>query len=210
MDTRVKTEYDKNVDGVQCGRSMIEMLGVLAIIGVLSVGGIAGYSKAMEMHQLNKWLTSLVQMINDIQIAFSNQKYYSNTEEDITDTLVSANIISSDTIDNNHKDIFGNKLKAFTINWKDYGLRFEIKYEMIAGKNAVNCCKKLYELVNYYNNIWAIGDWSSYTICGKSAPLQYKKDMNCQAYSLNKIMQKCNTCNTQNCNIGVLFSNNPY
>ena len=27
------------------GRSMIEMLGVLAIIGVLSVGGIAGYSK---------------------------------------------------------------------------------------------------------------------------------------------------------------------
>lgn len=31
------------------GRSMIEMLGVLAIIGVLSVGGIAGYSKAMEL-----------------------------------------------------------------------------------------------------------------------------------------------------------------
>lgn len=29
------------------GRSMIEMLGVLAIVGVLSVGGIAGYSKAM-------------------------------------------------------------------------------------------------------------------------------------------------------------------
>ena len=33
---------------------MIEMLGVLAIIGVLSVGGIAGYSKAMEMYKLNK------------------------------------------------------------------------------------------------------------------------------------------------------------
>ena len=31
----------------QTGRSMVEMLGVLAIIGVLSVGGIAGYSKAM-------------------------------------------------------------------------------------------------------------------------------------------------------------------
>ena len=37
-------------DGVQCGRSMIEMLGVLAIIGVLSVGGIAGFSK-MLAHQ---------------------------------------------------------------------------------------------------------------------------------------------------------------
>ena len=29
------------------GRSMVEMLGVLAIIGVLSVGGIAGYRYAM-------------------------------------------------------------------------------------------------------------------------------------------------------------------
>ena len=38
------------------GRSMIEMLGVLAIIGVLSVGGIAGYSKAMEKFKINKIL----------------------------------------------------------------------------------------------------------------------------------------------------------
>ena len=35
---------------------MIEMLGVLAIIAVLSVGGIAGYSKAMEMYKINKTL----------------------------------------------------------------------------------------------------------------------------------------------------------
>ncbi len=33
---------------------MIEMLGVLAIVGVLSIGGIAGYSKAMYNHKLNK------------------------------------------------------------------------------------------------------------------------------------------------------------
>ena len=38
----------------QSDRSMIEMLGVLAIIGVLSVGGIAGYSKAMEKFKLDK------------------------------------------------------------------------------------------------------------------------------------------------------------
>ena len=36
------------------GRSMLEMLGVLAIVGVLSVGGIAGYSKAMEQFKVNK------------------------------------------------------------------------------------------------------------------------------------------------------------
>ena len=37
----------------QCGRAMIEMLGVLAVVGVLSVGGISGYSKAMRMYKSN-------------------------------------------------------------------------------------------------------------------------------------------------------------
>ena len=38
----------------ETGRSMIEMLGVLAIIGVLSVGGIAGYTTAMRSHRANE------------------------------------------------------------------------------------------------------------------------------------------------------------
>ena len=50
-------------DGVQCGRSMIEMLGVLAIIGVLSVGGIAGYTKAMEKIEANKQMHQIQQLI---------------------------------------------------------------------------------------------------------------------------------------------------
>ena len=37
----------------QVGRSMVEIIGVLAIIGVLSVGAIAGYSNAMTKHKLN-------------------------------------------------------------------------------------------------------------------------------------------------------------
>ncbi len=36
------------------GRSMIEMLGVLAIIGVLSVGGIYGYTTAMKKYKANE------------------------------------------------------------------------------------------------------------------------------------------------------------
>ncbi len=37
----------------ETGRSMIEMLGVLAIVGVLSVGGMAGYSKMMSQYRIN-------------------------------------------------------------------------------------------------------------------------------------------------------------
>ncbi len=36
------------------GRSMVEMLGVLAIIGVLSVGGIYGYTVAMNKYRANE------------------------------------------------------------------------------------------------------------------------------------------------------------
>lgn len=37
----------------ESGRSMVEMLGALAIMGVLSIGGISGYKRAMEMNQAN-------------------------------------------------------------------------------------------------------------------------------------------------------------
>ena len=40
------------------GRSMVEMLGVLAIIGVLSVGGIAGYTMAMRKYKANEILNT--------------------------------------------------------------------------------------------------------------------------------------------------------
>ena len=41
---------------LQTGRSMIEMLGVLAIIGVLSIGGLLGYRRAVNNHQANQIL----------------------------------------------------------------------------------------------------------------------------------------------------------
>lgn len=50
----------------QSGRSMVEMLGVLAIIGVLSVGAIAGYSKAMMKYKLNKQAEQLNTVINAV------------------------------------------------------------------------------------------------------------------------------------------------
>ncbi len=60
----------------QSGRSMIEMLGVLAIIGVLSVGGIAGYSKAMQKYRINKTIEQITLIINNIQTFYANQKTY--------------------------------------------------------------------------------------------------------------------------------------
>ena len=60
----------------QNGRSMIEMLGVLAIIGVLSVGGIAGYSKAMTKYRINKTIEQITLIAGNVRTFFAPQKNY--------------------------------------------------------------------------------------------------------------------------------------
>ena len=81
------------VETAQCGRSMIEMLGVLAIVGVLSVGGIAGYSKAMEKFKINKTMEQAAQIINNIQILYAQQKDYDGLH---IDTALQMGVIPDD------------------------------------------------------------------------------------------------------------------
>lgn len=60
------------------GRSMVEMLGVLAIIGVLSAGGLAGYSKAMFKHKLNTTMDQITMLVTNIRTAYGSQGSYSS------------------------------------------------------------------------------------------------------------------------------------
>ncbi len=74
-----KVHEDKNIKQMsyytqETGRSMVEMLGVLAIIGVLSVGAIAGYSKAMFKYKMNKH-TQQISFILDYLIANKEQLF---------------------------------------------------------------------------------------------------------------------------------------
>ena len=69
-----KTALDAPLHAVSSGRSMIEMLGVLAIVGVLSVGGIAGYSKAMEKFKINKTIEQVAQIATNIRTLYAQQK----------------------------------------------------------------------------------------------------------------------------------------
>lgn len=66
----------------QTGRSMIEMLGVLAIIGVLSVGGIAGYSKAMAKYKQNKLGDQISMLITNIRTLYGNNPDYTGLDTD--------------------------------------------------------------------------------------------------------------------------------
>ena len=76
----------------QSGRSMVEMLGVLAIVGVLSVGAIAGYSKAMMKHKINKTLDEISNIVANVRTVF-NGKYEGLDSRTNPDTLKGLNII---------------------------------------------------------------------------------------------------------------------
>ena len=85
----------RQTDVPLCGRSMVEMLGVLAIIGVLSVGAISGYSKAMMKYKLNKQTEQFTQL------------YYAVLQIDITNEnmlpyLEKLNLIPREMISNNN------------------------------------------------------------------------------------------------------------
>ena len=74
----------------QIGRSMIEMLGVLAIIGVLSVGGIAGYSKAMMKFKINKTVQQISEIVANVRTLYAQQKNYNGLG---TETAVQMGVI---------------------------------------------------------------------------------------------------------------------
>ena len=136
----------------QSGRSMIEMLGVLAIIGVLSVGGIAGYSKAMMKYRINKTIEQITLIAGNVRTFFNKGNYYSAnctcytsngcngvSERDGCPIIRKAKILPEDmvTIDNSGKitDIvskWGEKVylyranKAETNDFKAFSIGFKV------------------------------------------------------------------------------------
>ncbi|MBP3687796.1 MAG: type II secretion system protein [Alphaproteobacteria bacterium] len=52
---------------------MIEMLGVLAIVGILSVGAIAGFQKAMRKHKINKLTEQYTLFIQEYLLKYKGE-----------------------------------------------------------------------------------------------------------------------------------------
>ncbi len=81
------------------GRSMVEMLGVLAIIGVLSAAGLAGYSKAMAKHRSNQIIDQFNHIQQSLQSLYARvNTYKSLAGSDGTQMAISLGVFPSDMI----------------------------------------------------------------------------------------------------------------
>ena len=93
------------------GRSMVEMLGVLAIIGVLSVGTISGYSKAMMKYKLNKHTEQMNTLINTVARNVHSFDNIKEGETNLTPYLIKMGEIPTEMVKTNNSDyvydIFG-------------------------------------------------------------------------------------------------------
>ncbi len=67
----------------QIGRSMIEMIGVLAVIGVLSVGGLAGYTKAMMQYRANRTMEQIMEIASRISLIGEQTSSYEGLSNNV-------------------------------------------------------------------------------------------------------------------------------
>ena len=101
------------------GRSMVEMLGVLAIIGVLSVGAIAGYSKAIFKYKLNKQAEQMNTVINAVaKYAHSFSTDFRN--QNLTSYFIKLDEIPTEMI---RMNVSAEIYDTFEIKWSIYSLQ---------------------------------------------------------------------------------------
>lgn len=212
MDTRLPQpagcgdKYD-----MQCGRSMIEMLGVLAIIAVLSVGGIAGYSKAMLMWRSNQQKQMISELIAVAIKLKPNLNHKSSTFDDITSVLYAMGDIPEGTSYQNNriltKDNILVNVEYGLFKWsRDDGstgtdfrymisLSFssvpEVKLNLAAQdfcRNVVSIAKDISEVK--WINVW-VKDSEAQAANGLTGIPLYQKTKD-QAISLSEINNRCN------------------
>ncbi len=203
-------------DGLQFGRSMVEMLGVLAIIGVLSVGAIAGYQKAMFKYKLNKTISELSSLFQAL-IELDTQKIGENAEIISADDVIKYSILPQCEKIQPRDNFTGCKLPLGyimpSLNNDDYGYGKGLYGYISIGltQDRVNSCIGI--LSHHFENIIPVNLWGEmgyiaitggskqydvWSICdGDSCLLRTPKIL-----TMDSIQMGCNNmCKNQNCEI---------
>ena len=133
---------NKNYKRSQKGRSMVEMLGVLAIVGVLSVGGISAYSKAVEKHKANEALHKASMMATTVSaFAMTNDGKLPTSITDFANSGYTTTLTDNGT----------------QFNLKLSGIGFDVCTQMKNAKGGmvrdVRCDESGDATITYYKNL---------------------------------------------------------
>lgn len=154
----------------QSGRSMIEMLGVLAIVGVLTAGGVAGFSKALLTYRYNKALAEWDALVNAVTKYNSQLRINDGSVNmlsllpifqaagDLPDKMVAKNLQDKDC-ENLKDDCYvvdslGNKISVYSHSTRYVGIRSDNNgYETCRlFLNIVKANHKTIDYAEYYTS----------------------------------------------------------
>ena len=226
---RTDTRARKSLVGVHYtqaqGRSMVEMLGVLAIIGVLSVGAIAGYSKAMMNYKLNKHAEAVNLLINNLLSIKDKLQYIPNGGTQYGTLFYKMNLLPDGIkyISNgNLEDIwFKGKIVIYYANDKYISNGVEgqnnfggIQFNFSPSSQGAEICRNIalaakenadnlwqVEVAKYYNDTD-----KGHNFIGNLYGDKYCNNRKClRDLDINKLSELCNACNEAGCNLYVLY-----
>ena len=139
---------------------MIEMLGVLAIIGVLTVGSITGYSHAMRRHLLNKQREQISTILSTIETQYGAlSASMPDLPVDPLRTFLNLGWIPEEMIRENNTtaiyDVFKNRA-IFWISRNTTRTQFGF-YIYLTNGNAFEQCVNLYQVaMSFHSSLWSL------------------------------------------------------
>ena len=81
------------------GRTMLEMLGVIAIIGIISYGAVAGINYGMQTYKINQTYNDVQDIIQGVEDLYSwSRSGYPTEVGKITEAVIKNGIFSSDSV----------------------------------------------------------------------------------------------------------------
>ncbi len=209
-----KKPLDEPLYKLSAGRSMVEMLGVLAIIGVLSVGAIAGYSRAMLKYKINRYSESFNLLINNILQVRPKLSSGSDFNCNLFDKLG----ITPDSMECKNNllyDIFGNFINVSYYNKEGgaaqyiFTTNFPLTNNTFSAESKEVCRNMILVAKQNADNIYAVdfrvndsnGSYSSKVLNGN---LHSSKQNRLVDADIKKIDDICSSCNSEtSCSIAV-------
>ena len=179
---------------------MVEMLGVLAIIGILSVGALAGYSKAMFQHKLNKQMEQINELLLGIT-KYQNDLYGLN-QTSMMNILKKLHSVPEGMIQNESGtywyDDFKNRVWVSPSTAEDIVLHISLSSLKDDNEAALRECQNIFTIAKEWASELCYFETISAASSENRRLKQYYGDRCCQSCSkirnLNtqKIFEMCN------------------
>ena len=202
------------------GRSMVEMLGVLAIVGVLSVGAIAGYSKAMMKYKLNKQAEAINMLINNMLSLKDKLPHNQNGITDYATVLNKLNMLP-DGIQQESETYLRDKYFNSTIRvYYETGEHYQLNSILLrfgtASERTMEVCYNTLKVAKENSaNIWWIRTYKEYND-GSGHPsdnlFDFYGDNDCSEkrqclrnLNISTLEQACQSCKDGTCSLRIFY-----